>query len=211
MSSPLGRRTRSQIAFIVISGLIVCSILVAGIATISFDGLFGKSDSTNTTQNYQDPNKDIISEQQTAVAEHPDDPQAIALLANLLGNTGRLKEAIPMYEKALTMRPDDVGIRLDFARALADGNSRADAEAQFWEIFKRDPNNQQGHYYLAELYRTWVPARTDEAISEYRRVIVIDGTSYMAQQSRDQLVSLGASTPVASPIASGTPAKESTP
>jgi len=195
----------------VISGLVVCSIIVAGVATISFDGLFGKSGSDSTTQNYQDPNKDIISEQQTAVAEHPDDVQAIALLANLLGNTGRLKEAIPMYEKALSMRPDDLGIRLDFARALADGNLRADAEVQFLEIFKRDANNQQGHYYLAELYRTWVPERKDEAIKEYRRVIDIDGSTYMAQQSQNQLVSLGAATPVASPGTNGTPMTESTP
>ncbi|MGI8484715.1 MAG: tetratricopeptide repeat protein [Thermomicrobiales bacterium] len=189
----------------------MCSIIAAGLATISFDGLFGKSGSDSTTQSYQDPNKDIISEQQTAVAEYPDDPQAIALLANLLGNTGRLKEAIPLYEKALSMLPDDVGIRLDFARALADGNLRPDAEAQFLELLKRDANNQQGHYYLAELYRSWVPQRTDEAIKEYRRVIAIDGTTYLAQQSQNQLVSLGAATPMASAGTNGTPTTESIP
>ena len=188
----------------------VCSIVIAGIATISFDGLFG-DDGGDNAQNYQDPNKDVISEQQTIVAQNPDDVQSVALLANLLGNTGRLKEAIPLYERALNMRPDDIGIRLDFARALADGNLRADAEKQFQEILSRDPDNQQARYYLAELYRGWVPARTDEAIAQYQRAVEIDPSTYIAQQSQHQLEALGAATPVASPNANGTPITEGTP
>ncbi|MGB3307380.1 MAG: tetratricopeptide repeat protein [Thermomicrobiales bacterium] len=196
--------------FILLSSLVVCSIVIAGIATISFDGLFG-DDNGDNAQNYQDPNKDVISEQQTIVAQNPDDVQSVALLANLLGNTGRLKEAIPLYERALNMRPDDIGIRLDFARALADGNLRADAEKQFQEILSRDPDNQQARYYLAELYRAWVPARTDEAIAQYQRAVEIDPSTYIAQQSQHQLEALGAATPVASPNANGTPILEGTP
>lgn len=209
--APLARRSRTQIAFVILSALVVCSIVIGGAVATSSDGFFGKSDAQPTDVNYQDPNKDVIAEQQTVVAEHPDDVQAVALLGNLLGNTGRLKEAIPLYEKALSMRPDDIGIRLDFARALADGNLRPDAEVQFQEIFKRDPNNQQGYYYLAELYRSWVPERKDEAIAQYRMAVEIDSTTYIAQQSRDQLDTLGVTVPSASPKAGSTPTAGSTP
>jgi cytochrome c-type biogenesis protein CcmH/NrfG len=209
--APLARRSRTQIAFVILSALVVCSIVIGGAVATSFEGFFGKSDAQPTDVNYQDPNKDVIAEQQTVVAEHPDDVQAIALLGNLLGNTGQLKEANPLYEKALSMRPDDIGIRLDFARALADGNLRPDAEVQFQEIFKRDPNNQQGHYYLAELYRSWVPERKDEAIAQYRMAVEIDTTTYIAQQSRDQLDTLGVTVPSANPAAGSTPTAGSTP
>jgi cytochrome c-type biogenesis protein CcmH/NrfG len=211
--SPLGRSSRAQIAFVLLSALVICSIILAAVATISFDGLFGDSnDPTDAAENYKDPNADIIGEQQTIVAEHPDDFASLALLANLLSNTGRLKEAIPIYEKALSIRPDDVGTRLDFARALGDGNLRADAEAQYKTILTQDPENQQAHYYLAELYRNWVPMRKDEAISEYQKVVELDSSTYIAQQSRDQLVSLGAATPNASPDAFSSPATaEATP
>lgn len=201
---PLGRATRTQIIFFAISALVVCSLLLAGVVAIATDRL--SSDNGNPTESaYVDPNKDIIGEQQTKVAENPDDYYALTLLANLLGNTGRLTEAIPLYEKALQMRPDDQGVRLDFARALADGGHRPDAEIQFKKLITEDPNNQQAHYYLAEMYRVSAPPRTEEAIAEYQKAVAIDPSTYIAQQATDQLKSLGVTaSPVASPT-NGTP------
>ncbi|MGN6484913.1 MAG: tetratricopeptide repeat protein [Thermomicrobiales bacterium] len=202
-SGPLSRASRTQIVFIVVSSLVVCSLILAGVVAIATDQLTSSDDSTETT--YTDPNKDVIAEQQTKVAENPDDYYALTLLANLLGNTGRLTEAIPLYEKALQMRPDDQGVRLDFARALADGGHRPDAEIQFKKLIEQDPANQQAHYYLAEMYRVSVPPRTEEAIAEYQQAVAIDPSTYMAQQATEQLKILGVTaSPVASP-ASGTP------
>ncbi|MGC4191405.1 MAG: tetratricopeptide repeat protein [Thermomicrobiales bacterium] len=208
-SSPLSRASRTQIVFLIISSLVVCSLILAGVVAIATDQLSSNDDSTQ--QAYTDPNKDVIAEQQTKVAENPDDYYALTLLANLLGNTGRLTEAIPLYEKALQMRPDDQGVRLDFARALADGGHRSDAEIQFKKLIEQDPNNQQAHYYLAEMYRVSAPPRTEEAIAEYQKAIAIDPSTYMAQQATDQLKSLGITvSPVASPVA-GTPVVTASP
>jgi cytochrome c-type biogenesis protein CcmH/NrfG len=189
---------------VILSALVVCSILIAAVATVSNTNLFGNSDKSTDT-NYKDPNADVIGAQETAVAKDPNDFSSVALLANLLSNTGSLTQAIPYYEKALAIRPDDEGTRLDFARALADGNLRPDAEVQFQLLLKQDPNNQQAHYYLAELYRNWAPPRTAEAITEYRKAIAADTSTYIAQQSQDELDALGAGTPAASPQAGSTP------
>ncbi|MGB3328951.1 MAG: tetratricopeptide repeat protein [Thermomicrobiales bacterium] len=206
---PLSRASRTQVIFIIVSSLVVCSLILAGVVAIATDRFSNTADVTQ--QPYTDPNKDMIGEQQTKVAEHPDDYYALTLLANLLGNTGRLSEAIPLYEKALQMRPDDQGVRLDFARALADGGHRSDAEIQFKKVIAEAPDNQQAHYYLAEMYRVSAPPRTVEAITEYRIVIQLDASTYMAQQAAEQLKILGVSaSPVASP-SSGTPAVASTP
>lgn len=183
----------------ILSSLVVCAIILGTVATFAFDGFSLGGDSDDTDTNWEDPNADLIGEQQTMVAENPDDFASVALLANLLANTNRVSEAIPYFEQALDMRPDDIGTRLDFARSLADGSLPNDAEVQFLEVLKRDPENQQAHYYLAELYRTWNPARTDEAIPHYQRAVEIDPTSYIGQQSLAQLESLGAATPSASP------------
>ncbi|MGC4107043.1 MAG: tetratricopeptide repeat protein [Thermomicrobiales bacterium] len=207
--SPLSRASRSQIVLIVVSSLVVCSLILAGVVAIATDQLGRGGDSTQAP--YTDPNKDVIAEQQTKVAQNPDDYYALTLLANLLGNTGRLTEAIPLYEKALQMRPDDQGVRLDFARALADGGHRSDAEIQFRKLIADDPNNQQAHYYLAEMYRVSAPPRTDEAIAEYQKAVAIDPTTYMAQQATEQLKILGiTASPVASP-SSSTPAANASP
>lgn len=198
---PLSRATRTQIIFFSVSALVVCSLILAGVVAIATDHLSSNDDPTQAP--YVDPNKDLIADQQTKVAEHPDDYYALTLLANLLGNTGRLSEAIPLYEKALQMRPDDKGVRLDFARALADGGHRPDAEIQFKKLIAEDPNNQQAHYYLAEMYRVSAPPRTEEAIAEYQKAIAIDPSTYIAQQATDQLTTLGVTVaPVTSPVAS---------
>jgi cytochrome c-type biogenesis protein CcmH/NrfG len=204
------RNSRLSIAFVVVSSLVICSLLAAGLVTAASLDLFGLGDDDpDMAENIDDPNNDVIAAQQTAVAENPDDYEALLLLANLLGNSNRLDEAIPVYENALQMRPDDAATRLDFARALADGDKRADAEIQFRKVIELDPNNQAAHYYLAELYRTSTPSRSDEAIPLYIRVVEIDSAAYLAEQAGNQLYSLGVANPLASPSAS--PQAEATP
>jgi len=189
-----------QLAFVIISSLVICGMLGAAVVTISPEDLFGDSGSSeDEAQNFDDPNQGVIEEQQTVVASQPDDVEETLLLANLLGNTGRLAEAIPVYERAIDLAPEDSGVRLAFARALADGGMEADAELQFTSALELDPNSQEAHYYLAELYRAWTPPRDIEAIVHYRRAAEIDATTLIAERAATQLASLGAATPAGSP------------
>jgi len=162
-----------------------------------FGGLFG--DDPSDRENYVDPNSDIIAEQETVVAQDPANLEEILLLANLLGNSNRLGDAIPLYERALEIAPDDVNARVSFARALADGGMEADAELQFQRALELDPESQQAHYYLAELYINREPARTKDALTHYRRAAEIDPSTLIGERSQTQLDTLGAGPPIASP------------
>jgi tetratricopeptide (TPR) repeat protein len=199
---PPSKGSRLSVAFIVISSLVICSMLVAGLVTAASLDLFGNGSNDDDAVNYEDPNNDVIAAQQTAVASNPDDLDALLLLANLLGNSNRLDEAIPLYEKATQMRPDDASVRLDFARALADCGKSADAEVQYLKALAQEPNNQAANYYLAELYRSWTPSRAAEAIPLYQRAVQVDDETFIAQQAMNQLTALGVASPAASPSAS---------
>jgi cytochrome c-type biogenesis protein CcmH/NrfG len=193
-----------QLAYIVISSLVVCSLLAVALATVDFSRFFRGNE--DDAANFTDDDADIVAEQETVVAQNPDDVDEIVFLANLLGNTGRINEAVPYYERAVSLAPDDLGIRLDFARTLSDAGLRKDAETQFLVVLEADPDNQNAHYYLAELYRSWDPPRIEEAIAHYQRVVDIDTTTFVSQLARDQLTSLAPGSPgTASPEAEGTP------
>lgn len=193
-----------RIAYIVISGLVVCSMLAVALVTIDFSGLWDEGEDDVIV----DPNADLIAEQQTVVAQDPDNAGEVVLLANLLANTGRMPEATDWYERALELAPDDNSIRLDFARSLQTNNMATDAEAQFLRVLEADPDSISGHYYLAQLYLDWKPQRREEAQSHFERVLEINPESFLAEQARLELEMLnrtpadgtpGASTPVSGP------------
>lgn len=211
--SPPSRTTHAQIVFAVLSSLVICGLIAAALVTVSPAGLFEGLGSGNDDDaaNFQDPNADVIGEQQTVVASNPDDIESLLLLANLLGNSNRLAEAIPLYERALQLAPQDANARLSFARALSDGGMSADAELQFKKVLQLEPGNQQAHYYLAELYRLSVPPRTADAIVHYQRAAEIDSTTLISERSREQLATLGIASPTASPAVQMEPVQEATP
>ncbi len=187
-----------RIAYIVLSGLVVCSMLAVALVTIDFSGIWGDGEEDVVV----DPNADLIAEQQTAVAQDPDNVDEVVLLANLLANTGRMPQAMDWYERALELAPDDNSIRLDFARSLQTNSMTTDAEAQFLRVLDADPDSISGHYYLAQLYLDWKPQRRDEAINHFERVLEINPESFLAEQARLELETLSRSAPAATPGAS---------
>lgn len=201
--SSISRLGRTQIAFVIVSSLVICGMIGAAVFTISADQLLGDAGQSDEgdLENFRDPSQDLIDEQQIVVANNPDDLEATLLLANLLGNSGRLSEAIPLYERAIDLAPDDVEVRVSFARALADGGMPADAELQFLKALELDPRHQAAHYYLAEMYRMSTPPRTDEAIIHYRQAAEIDTATLIGERAATQLATLGGGTPTGSPQA----------
>lgn len=205
-----------KIGFIAFAMLIVCSLVGSALVYIPFDELFGFGEDDDPSTNIPDPNADIIAEIKQTVEANPDDVSSTLLLADVLGNTGKLDEAIPYYEKAIELSPDDVSIRLTFARTLADGDLHSDAELQFQKVLEVEPDNQQALYYLAELYMNWDPPRQAEAESLYKQAIEADPDSFLASQATDRLTTIAPSpvagaSPQASPAANiGTPVGDGT-
>ncbi|MEA2593575.1 MAG: hypothetical protein QOF01_44 [Thermomicrobiales bacterium] len=204
---------RAQLAFSVLALLVVFSLIVGALGAAIVDGLTNPSNDDEpisfdpNSANEPDEYEESLRKE---VAENPNDAAALASLANYLAQTGRLSEAIEWYEKSLAIEPENWDVRLDFARSLADGGKRTDAEFQFKKILAGQPENAQAHYYLAELYRNWVPPRTPEAAAEYRRTIEVGPGTYVAELSAQALTELGFATPGAAatpqvPIVEATP------
>ncbi|MDQ3442284.1 MAG: tetratricopeptide repeat protein [Chloroflexota bacterium] len=210
---PLSGATRAQVVFAIVSSLVICAMIGGVFVSLSFGDVFGDlfADDTADRENFVDPNSDIISAQETIVAENPDNLEDLLLLANLLGNSSRLGDAIPLYERALAMSPDDIEARVSFARALADGEMQADAELQFQRALELDAESQPAHYYLAELYINWSPARTAEALVHYQRAAEIDSGTLIGERSQTQLDTMGAGTLAATPDSAGSTPVEATP
>lgn len=187
-----------RVAYIVISALVVCSMIAVAVSTIDFSGFLGGDEDEVLV----DPNADLVADQETVVARNPEDVNEVVLLANLLANTGRMNEATDWYERALDIKPDNIGIRLDFARSLQANGMDIDAEAQFLLVLEADPDNLSGHYYLAQLYMDWKPSRQDEARDHLQRAVEINPESFLAEQAVIQLDAMSRATPQASPGAS---------
>lgn len=203
----LARLNRAQLAFSVLALLTVCSLLAAAVGTVVVDELTNPRDNDTITFDQSQENEFETDLRSTAEA-NPSDASAAAALANYLANTGRLTEAIGWYERALRLDPGNMEIRLDFARALAEGDKRKDAELQFQKVLAAQPGNAQAHYDLAELYRHWVPPRIDDAVAEYRLTIQTGPDTYVAELAAKALQELGYATPGAG---TPTPYVEATP
>jgi cytochrome c-type biogenesis protein CcmH/NrfG len=203
----LGRMNRSQLAFSILALLVVFALIVGAVGTAIVDGLSG-NDNSDDPITVDDDGQDIADEYENslrkAATDNPNDADALAVLANYLAQNGQLTEAIEWYEKSLAIEPDNWTVRLDFARSLADGEKRTDAEFQFKKIIAGQPENPQAHYFLAELYRNWLPPRTEEAVAEYVRTIETGSGTFVAEQAAQALRDLGYATPTAATPAAAT-------
>lgn len=181
--------------YIAIVSLVVFSLILAGLSSVDWSGVLGSSEPT------PDYTTDAIAMQQTAVAQNPDDMAGRGLLASMLSNSGRMSEAIPIYEQVLKEDPNNVEVRLSFAQSLQANGMNHDAEAQFLKVIELQPDNHTAHYFLARLYMDWQPRREEDAIGHFQRVVEIAPDSFYAEQSQNVLDTIGQSTPIASPTA----------
>lgn len=190
-SPPGGERSKAPILYIAIVSVVVFSMMIAGLAAVDWSGLF--PDTADPTPDYS---ADPVATQRAIVAQNPDDIDAKMSLASMMANSGRMNEAIPLFEEAIRLEPDEPKYRLDFAMALQTNGMSADAEVQFLQVLELDPDNHAAHYYLARLYLDSKPTRQDEAISHFERVIEIAPDSFLAEQATTVLNTIGPATPM---------------
>src|SRR5947209_8256547 len=72
--------------------------------------------------------------------------------ANLHYDRDDHAKAIPLFERYLTLRPDDPSARTDLATMYLYGGDAARAVATYKEVIKRNPSFLQAHYNLGVAY-----------------------------------------------------------
>jgi|tagenome__1003787_1003787.scaffolds.fasta_scaffold20853815_1 tetratricopeptide (TPR) repeat protein len=191
-------KSRSLMTFNVLAAIVVGALVFGTVGAAVIDELVSNSNSDKTVD-VSDPGGDPIEQgYRDAVANNPNDVDAITALASYLGNVGKVDEAIQWYEKALTLTPDDMTLRLDFASALASGGKYKDAELQFQKVIDAQPDNGVALLGLARLYRSWSPPRTADAVTWYQATIERAADSVAHDLAVSELSQL-TGTPVASP------------
>jgi len=195
-----------------ILGVVVVMSLIATIVGPPLVDYLTLPNDDNEVTDGEDTDDPVEQDFRAQIDANPNDAAALAGLANYLGNTGRVEEAIPLYEQSLEIEPENWGSRLAFARVLANGGKRPDAELQFKKVLGACPGSEQALFSLGQLYANWVPPRTADAIAVFERVIVAGPGTFVAERALEELSRLGVGSPTAaSPIAAiaaGSPATD---
>lgn len=171
--------------------LAMAFFLVIGMIAVALPEFIGggsdqpETDSAPVTM--QEEGEGEEAELRQRLEEDPGDYSAKSQLAVLLSNSGRLDESIQIYEDALEQRPDDVSLRLSFARALDRQSYTLDATVQLERVLEEDAANVEAMYLLAEIKAQGDSAENEDATQLYEQIVETEPDSYYAEMARDRL------------------------
>lgn len=192
-----GRLDPWRIAAGVFGALIVASLVLAAVGPAAFGGggQFGEVDGTTAG------GMEYEAELRRRVEEQPSDPVAAVALANFLSlkNRGEV-EIVDLYERAIGFDPENGRYRRDFAATLVQLGRAADGEVQFRRALAIDDRDAGSRLGLASLLERAQPARADEAIVEYRRLLREEPGSYYSEEAVQGLARLGAANGGGTPV-----------
>ncbi|HEX3723825.1 MAG TPA: hypothetical protein VHV31_13615 [Nitrolancea sp.] len=132
--------------------------------------------------------------------KNPNDVDAMVILADLLANSGRGTESFQWYDKAVTLRPNDLSLRIAFGTVLMQYAYNLDARIQFQKAHDLDPKDPQSLYLLGQLDENENPPQIAQALQMYQQAESADPGSVYSGLAKDRIAALKA-TPTASPVA----------
>lgn len=189
-----GKPSRLYIVFVaVMVGLLVVGS-VALIAGTAFDGGSDEPDTVIDTR----PGEEV-ARLQTVVAEDPTDTESMAVLANILANSGRADEAIGWYGQAVEADPDDGDLRTAFGIALFQLGNDFDAAVQLRNAHALLPESATPPYYLGQISERGANPDLEEAREWYAQAVEIAPDSFVGQQAQERLNELDTASPTATP------------
>ena len=87
---------------------------------------------------------------QFLLVKNENTPEALGQAAFLYATNGLAEEAVPIYERAMKLRPEDMNLRLNYAGALTRVGRDRDAEGIYWSLMEHGMNGRQ--YHTHEIY-----------------------------------------------------------
>ncbi len=126
---------------------------------------------------------------QEVVGKSPDNLGAWIRLGNLLMDSGRFREAIAAYEKALELRPEDANVRVDMGTCYRNAGESERAAEEYRKALSFDPSNLQAHRNLGVVL-AYDLGRTKEAIAELETYLRLSPDAPDAQKVRQAIKEL---------------------
>ncbi len=102
---------------------------------------------------------------QRIIADDPEIGDAYFSIGNILFKAQRFKEAIPYFEKALELKPDDSFCVINIANSYLNMGRPADAESFVIEYLKQGFSDPQLYYQLGTM--AFIQKKYDEALKYY--------------------------------------------
>jgi predicted Zn-dependent protease len=99
--------------------------------------------------------EEALTAMDSLLAEAPNDPFFLEQKAQILYDRGRLAEALPLYQQALDLAPQEPLIRMELAEAqvgLEDPSLLEAATANLNEVVRLEPKNARAFHLLATAY-----------------------------------------------------------
>lgn len=144
------RKRRQRIGFAVLTAFLALGLVGSSVFWV-FD--FGGPTPPEAGQVQQEmPPEQQIADLENRLQEEPDNVSLLGRLAQLYWQTGRGREAVDTYLKALEIKPGDTEMRRDLALTyylLGDYN---DAVQQIEAVLEKDPQDATAYYYLGQFY-----------------------------------------------------------
>ncbi len=178
-----GKPSRIYIVFV----SMMVGLLVIGSVALIAGTAFGDDDLEQA-----EPGEDVrpgeeVSRLQTAVAENPTDTESMAVLANILANSGQVGEAIVWYERAVEGDPDNGDLRVAFGLALFQLGNDFDAAVQFRGAHQLLPESATPPYYLGLISERGANPNLDQAREWFATAVQAAPDSFVGQQAQERL------------------------
>jgi len=91
---------------------------------------------------------------------------------------GNHEAALPIYERLLSKRPDDLAIRKDYALALTRADKGNAAIEQWLRLLEKTPNSPEARYWLGIAYVS--VEKIEQAVQQWVKVVEMDSTHVAA-------------------------------
>jgi tetratricopeptide (TPR) repeat protein len=192
--------------------MIILGIVVAGSLVVALLGTVSSTTqgSTPTASIAQSDPSQLIR----AVTANPNDSDSLGALADYDNQTGQQQQALTLYQKYITLRPDDARARVTLAELLIGSGNLAAAQSQLVQAISfasatTDPQTTaRAHLDLGDVYTALQPPRQNDALAEYKQASDLDPSGDVGDQARTKLAALQQQLNVAtvSVVAPGAPA-----
>ncbi len=99
--------------------------------------------------------QEAVAAMDSLLAESPDDPFFIEQKAQILYENGRIKDALPLYQRALDLAPTEPLIRMELATAQVESNDPSllkSAVSHLNAVVQLEPKNAGAFYELGKAY-----------------------------------------------------------
>lgn len=188
--NPLDVTTRKPSRGYIIFVIIMAGFLVLGSVALIVGTTF--LDDTPEPPRFEEDERrgEEVARLRTEVANDPTDTDSMAVLANILANSGQLEESVGWYEQAVRGDPDNGDLRLAFGLVLFQLGNDFDAAVQLRRAHELLPESASPPFYLGQLAERGATPEPDVARDWYEMALEIAPDSLVAEQAQERLDAL---------------------